>query len=172
MTSFKINQEINLHPPQFVTHTVCPHKHTVKAKCIVSSVCSCSFDASCVCDMSCGFGEEYCHLNFTPSHAFLDVYYMPAILYPWIQRHKHWYQSATQLVVPITTEENTDQRGSAVPGWQASLVCTQSSQQWASSSSHSERSVFTVLFWSRGRTPPGPELIGWESCVPVASGKS
>lgn len=85
---------------------------------------------------------------------------------------KHWYQSATQLVVPITTEENTGQHGSAVPGWQASLVCTQSIQQWASSSSHSARSVFTGLFWSRGRTPPGSQLIGWESCVPVESGQS
>lgn len=40
-------------------------------------------------------------------------------------------------------------------------------KQRARSSSHSGRSVFTGLFWSRGRTPPGPQLIGWESCVPV-----
>lgn len=73
-----------------------------------------------------------------------------------MQEHKHWYQSATQLVVPITTEENTDQHGSAAPGSQAFLVYTQSIQKRASSSSHSGRSVFTVLFWSRGRTPPGP----------------
>lgn len=91
---------------------------------------------------------------------------------PWMQKYKHWYQSAAQLVVPLTTEENTGQHGSAVPGWQVSLVCTQNSYQWAISSSHSACSVFTGLFWSGGRSTPGPQLIGWEGRVPVKSGQS
>lgn len=67
---------------------------------------------------------------------------------------------------------NIGQHGSAVPGWQASLVCTQSSYQWTVSSSHSARSVFTGLFWSRGRTSLSPRPIGWKGCCLVRPGES
>lgn len=69
-----------------------------------------------------------------------------------MQTHRHWYQSATQLVVPITTEDNTGQHGSAGPGWQASLVCTQSIQQWASSTS---QCIYWVIL-VQGRDPSSP----------------
>lgn len=54
--------------------------------------------------------------------------------------------------MPITTEDNTGQRGSAVPGWQAFLVCTQSFHQWASSTSHCIYWVILV----QGQDPSGP----------------
>lgn len=67
-----------------------------------------------------------------------------------MQTHRHWYQCHS--VVPITTEDNTAQRGSAVPGWQTSLVCTQSIHQWASSTSHC---IYWVIF-AQGQDPSGP----------------